>query len=41
MGQFFEQLDGYVTTDNHERANAIRTFTEQLGLPSLNYLKAK
>ena len=41
MGQFFEQLDGYVTTDNHERANAIRTFTEQLGLPSFELSESK
>lgn len=41
MGQFFEQLDGYVTTDNHERANAIRTFTEQLGVPSFELSESK
>lgn len=41
MGQFFKQLDGYVTTDNHERANAIRTFTEQLGLPSFELSESK
>ena len=41
MGQFFEQLDGYVTTDNHERANAIRTFTEQLRIPSFELSESK
>lgn len=34
MGQFYQKLSGYVTTDNHEKANAIRTFTEMLKLPS-------
>lgn len=34
LGQFYQKLQGYVTTESCEKANAIRTLTEQFGLPS-------
>lgn len=41
MGQFFQGLQGYITSNKGEKANIIRTLTEHLGLPSFDVSKGR